>query len=188
MQVCYIIFGRGAALNEVEAGTFVHNDQRMLKLACTLGVQAEVALQRNLHLHSLGYIHKGSARPHRTVKGGELVIPRGDQLHEVLLHHVGVLPVECAFHVGVYHTLCGNLFPHVVIHQLRVVLGTYACQTLPLCFRDAQALEGILNVLGDVFPVVLHLGVGAHIGSNVRHVQPFDAGTPVGDLHFIINL
>ena len=75
-----------------------------------------------------------------------------------------------------------------MIHQLGVVLGSHAGQRFPLGLGDAQPLKGLLDVLRHVLPVVAHFGVGADVGGDVIHVQPFDGGAPVREFHLVIDL
>ena len=49
-----------AALDVVNIGVFVGNDERPLKLAHVLCVNSEIGLQRNLDLYALGNVDEGS--------------------------------------------------------------------------------------------------------------------------------
>src|SRR5205823_2333399 len=55
--------GQEASFYIVHLGSRLGDDQRALELAHVLGVDAEVRLQRYLHLHALGHVHKRAARP-----------------------------------------------------------------------------------------------------------------------------
>ena len=44
VEVRHVVLGSGAALDEVQARALVHDDERVLKLARTLGVEPEVGL------------------------------------------------------------------------------------------------------------------------------------------------
>ena len=57
--------GRRAALDVVDLGAFVDDDQRALELAGVLAVDAEVGLQRQRHLDALGHVDERAARPDR---------------------------------------------------------------------------------------------------------------------------
>ena len=122
MEVRDVIFRRRAALDKVQACTLVDDDERVLKLARALGVQAEIRLQRDGHLHALRHIHERAAGPDRTVQGRKLMIARCDELHEILVHHVGVFALECALHIGIDNTLCSHLVLDIVVHELGIVL------------------------------------------------------------------
>ena len=119
---------------------------------------------------------------------GKLVVARGDELHEILAHHVGILALEGAFHIGVDYALGGDLVAHIMINQLGVVLRAHAGERLALRLRDAQTLKGVLDVLRHVRPVVLHLRVRADIGGDVVNVQPLERGAPVGQAQLVVDL
>ena len=172
----------------MEAGPLVHDDEGVLELAGALGVQPEVGLERDGHLHAPGDVHEGAAGPHRAVERGELVVGGGHQLHKVLAHHVGVLAVERALHVGIDHALSCHLGADVVVHQLGIVLGAHAGQRLALRLGNAQTLKGILDVLRHVFPVVLHFCVGPDVGGDMVHVQPRQRRAPVRQRRLVVNL
>ena len=188
MEVRHVVLRGGAALNEVQIRVVVHDDERVLKLARALGVQAEIGLQRNGQVYALGHIHEGAARPHRAVQRREFVIRGLDQLHEVGAHHVGIFAVQGAFHVRVDHALLGHLGANVVIHQLGVILCAHARQRFTLRLRNAQPLKGVLDVLRHLGPLIFHIGVGADVGDDVIHVQSLDGGAPVGHVHAVVNL
>ena len=139
-------------------------------------------------MDALGHVHKGAARPHRAVQRRELMVMGRYQLHEVLAHHVGIFALQSALHVGIHHALGGHGVLHIVIHQLGVVLGSHTGQRLPLGLGNTQPLEGLLDILRHVLPVVAHFGVGADVGGNVIHVQSLDGGAPVGEFHLVIDL
>ena len=173
MEVRHVVLGSGAALDEVQARALVHDDERVLELARALGVEPEVGLERDGQVHPLGDIHERAAGPHRPVERGKLVVARGDELHEILAHHVGILALEGAFHIGVDYALGGDLVAHIMVNQLGVVLRAHA-ERRALRLRDAQTLKGVLDVLRHVCPVVLHLRVRADIGGDVVNVQPLE--------------
>ena len=89
---------RGAAFHIVHAGAFFDDDQRALELAHVLGVDAEVGLQRDVHMDALGHVDEAAAAPHRAVERGKLVVGRRDDGGEVLAHDVLVL-AQAAVHV-----------------------------------------------------------------------------------------
>ena len=59
---------------------------------------------------------------------GKLMVARGDELHEILMHHLGILALERALHIGVYDTLLGDLGFNIVIDKLGVVLRADTCK------------------------------------------------------------
>ena len=80
-----------AALDVMHFRAFVRDDQRALELAHVLGVDAKIGLQRHLHFDALGHVHERTARPHRRVERGQLVVVRRDDRGEVLAHEILVL-------------------------------------------------------------------------------------------------
>ena len=188
VEVRNVIFRRRAALDEVQTRALIDNDECVLKLASTLGVQTEVRLQRDGHLHALRHIHERAAGPDRAVQGRKLMIARCDELHEILVHHIGVLALERALHVGIDDALRSHFVPDVVIHELRIVLCTDAGKRFALRLRDAETLKGVFNVLRDVLPVAFHVGLGTDVCCNVIHVQPLDGRAPIRDRHLVIDL
>ena len=64
VEVGHVVLGRGAALDKVQVGVILDDDERVLKLAGALGVEAEVALQREVELGALGHVDKASRRDH----------------------------------------------------------------------------------------------------------------------------
>ena len=188
MQVGHIVLRGGAALDKVQVGTLVHNDKGMLKLAGTRGIQPEIGLQRNIHMHACGNIDEGAAAPHGTMQRRKLVVGGGHALHEMLLHHIGVGAGQCALHIGVDDTLRGNFLFYIVVNDLGVVLRTHAGQTRTLGLRDAQTLKGVLDVVRHLAPFAAHLGVGTHIGDDVAHVQPLQRGAPCGQGHPVVGV
>ena len=165
----------------------LHDDERMLKLTGTGGVQPEVGLQRNGHGHPWRHIHEGTTGPHSPVQSSKLMVAGRHQLHEVLADHVGILAVQSALHIGVHHAQGRDLFADVVVDQLGVILSAYTGQRFPLGLGDAQGVKRILDLLGDLGPLGAHLGVGADVGDDIIHVQPVDGGAPVGDGQLVVN-
>ena len=160
----------------------------MFKLSCSRCIQTEIGLQRNLHGHALRHVHKGTAGPDCTVQSRKLMVCRRHQLHEVLADHVRIFAVHGTLQIGIHYAQIGNFLPHVMVHQFGVILCSHAGKGLSLCLRNAQTLEGILDVLRHVGPLGFHIGIGADIGDNVVHVQPVDRRTPVRHLQFVVDL
>ena len=181
VEVGLVVLGRGAALDEVQVGAGLHDDERVLELAGSLRVEAEVALQRVVERDALGDIHERSAAPHGVVQRRELVVRRGDERAEVLVDDGlpgGVM--ERVLDGRVDDALLGDLLAHVVVHDLGVVLCADACEALALGLGDAEALEGVLDVFGDVVPVLRLLGLGRDVRRDVIEVEAGDARSPVG--------
>ena len=76
--------GGGAALDVVDVGALVGDDQGPLELAHVVAVDPEIGLQRDLDLHALGHVDEGAARPDGAVERRELVVVRRDDGAEVL--------------------------------------------------------------------------------------------------------
>ena len=110
------------------------------------------------------------------------------QLHEVLAHHLGIGTGERALHVRVHHALGRHLVLDVMVNQLGIVLRPHPGQRFLLRLGDAQPLKGILDVLGHLRPLGLHIRIGADVGDDVIHVQALNAGAPVRHFRLIINL
>ena len=75
---------RGAAFHVGQLRAFVGDDERALKLAEILGVDAEVGLQRVLHLHSGRDVDERAAAEHGAVQRAEFVVAGRDDLAEPL--------------------------------------------------------------------------------------------------------
>ena len=61
MQGVARVDGRSAALDVVHIGILVNDDEGALELAHVLGVDTEVRLQRDIDVHALRHVHKGTA-------------------------------------------------------------------------------------------------------------------------------
>ena len=170
----------------MQVRALIHDDEGMLKLACAGGVQAEVGLQRNLHMHARRDVDEGAAAPHSAVQGRELMIGGRHQLHEMLAHHLGIGAGQCAFHIGIHNALGGHFGLDVVVDDLGVILGADTGQAGTLGLGDTQTLKGVLDVVGHFAPLAAHLGIGAHVGDDVAHVQAGDGGTPVLHRHLVV--
>ena len=102
-----------------------------------------------------------------------------DERHELLVDERFPLRVVQGFlNTGVHDAHLGRGVLHVVVDELGVVLSTDACQVAALGLGDAQALKGVLDVVGHRLPVVLLVGVGLDVGDDVIHVQALDGGAP----------
>ena len=179
VEVCHVVLGRGATLNEVQVGIVLDNDERVLKLAGALGVKAEVALQRKIELGALGHVDKRAARPHGAVQGRKLVVGGRDERHKLLVdERLPLRVVQGLLDAGVDDAHLGRRVLHVVVDELGVVLRADARQVAALGVGDAQALKGVLDVVGHRLPVVLLVGVGLDVGDDVIHVQALDGGAP----------
>ena len=169
VEICDVVARSGAAFNEVQVCAFIHDDQRMLELACPFRVQAEVGLERDLHGDALRHIHEGTAGPDSAVKRREFVVLRRDQVHEVLADHRFVFRMKSAFEIHVDDALSLHFLADIVVDKLRVVLGADSCQILVLRLRNAQLGERVADLLRHILPLVLHLVVsGPQSGTSRR--------------------
>ena len=151
--------GRRAALHVVHVGVLVGDNEGALELPHILGVNAEVGLQGDLHVHTGGHVDEGAAGPHGRVEGGELIVTGGDDAAEVLAHELGILA-----HGGVGidedDALLGEVLADLLVDDLGLVLGgDPGHQALALGLGDADAVVGGPDVLGQVVP-----GVGRAVG------------------------
>ena len=163
----------------MQVGVVLDDDERVLKLTGALGVEAEVALQRKIELGALGHVDKRAARPHGAVQGRKLVVGGRDERHKLLVdERLPLRVVQGLLDAGVDDAHLGRGVLHVVVDELGVVLSADACQVAALGLGDAQALKGVLDVVGHRLPVVLLVGVGLDVGDDVVHVQALDGGAP----------
>lgn len=111
----------GAALDVVDVGVLVDDDQRPLELTHVLRVDTEVGLERDVHVDALGHVDERAAGPHGRVQRGELVVTDGDDGAEVLLEELRVLLQRG---VGVHEddTLRLQLLVDLVVDDLGLVL------------------------------------------------------------------
>ncbi len=150
----------GAALDVVHVGALVGDDQRPLELAHVLGVDPEVGLQRHLDVHARRHVDERAARPHGAVERGQLVVVGRDDRGEVLAHEVLVL-AQARVHVHEHDALLLEVLADLVVDDLGLVLGADAGEELALRLGDAELVEGVLDVLGDVVPGLRGLLGGA---------------------------
>jgi hypothetical protein len=146
--------GRSAALDVVDLGALVHDDQRPLELTGVLGVDAEVGLERQRDLDALRHVHERAARPDRAVQGRELVVLGRDDRGEVLPEELRILLQTL---VGAHEDDAdlGQLLADAVVDDLGVVLRADAGQELALGLGMPEALEGLLDLVRDVVPGLL---------------------------------
>ena len=188
MKIGNIVFWCRAAFNEMKIRPFIYDNQRMLKLSCSLCVQSEIGLKRNLHLHALRHINKGSAGPHRSMQCCEFVIGRRYQMHEVLFHHVLILTGHCLFKARIDYALLRHIILQIMIYQFRVILRADARKRLTLSLRNSELLKGILDLVRDLTPVALHIRMRPDIRRNPFHVQSLNGRTPVRNLQLIVQV
>ena len=179
MQSGLIVFRCRAALDEVQIGVILDDDERMLKLSRALCVEPEVGLQRDLQPHARRHIDKRSARPDRAVQRRKFVIGRRNELHEMRPDHLRKARImHRAFEIGVDNAGFRDLPADIVIDQLGVILRADARQRFALCLRDAEPLEGLLDILRHIVPVGVHAGFRADICDNIVQIQSVNRRSP----------
>ena len=82
-------------------------------------------------------------------------------------------------HVGEDHALLLELLVHLVVDDLGLVLGADAGEELALRLGDAEPVEGVLDVLGDLVPVAAVLLRGADEVVDVVEVDLVEVAAPV---------
>ena len=113
--------GGGAALDVVNVGVLVGDDERALELPHRRGINAEVRLQRNGHVHALGNVHERATGPGGRVQRGELIVARGHTLAEVLLKDLGVF-AQARVRVGKDDALTLQVLLDLLVDNLGLVL------------------------------------------------------------------
>src|SRR5439155_2280783 len=105
--------------------------------------------------HAGRYVDEAPARPYSAVERGELVVRRRHDRPEVLLEDLRVVAHRT---VGVREddAKLFEVLPNAVVDHLRVVLRANAGnQRLFLRFWNTELVEGVLDVLRYVGPVLL---------------------------------
>ncbi len=82
---------RGAAFHVHHLAAFVGDDERALELAEVLRVDAEVGLERVLHLHARRHVDERAAAEDGAVQRAEFVVARRDDFAEPLPENLRVL-------------------------------------------------------------------------------------------------
>ena len=82
-------------------------------------------------------------------------------------------------HVGEDDALRLELLVHLVVDDFRFVLGADAGQELPLGLGNPEAVEGVLDVLGDLGPVAAVLLGSTHEVVDVVEIDLVEIATPL---------
>jgi len=177
--------GGGAAFHVGELGAFIDDDEGALELAEVFGVDAEVSLERVRDFDAGRHVDEGAAGEHGAVERGEFVVGRRDDFAEPLAEQVGVF----AQGLGRVHeddALLGDDLLDAGVGGLAVELGIDAGEELALVLRDAEALEGLFDVVGDFLPGALgFLRALREVVADFRKIEGLEIlGGPVGGERF----
>jgi hypothetical protein len=121
-------------------------------------------------VHARRHVDERPARPDGAVERGELVVVGRDDRREVLADEVLVL-AQARVHVHEDDALRLELLVDLVVDDLGLVLRADAGEELALGLGDAEPVEGLLDVLGDVVPGALGLLGRAHEVMDVVEVD-----------------
>ena len=180
VQRVRLVNRRGATLHVVHVRIFIDDDQRALKLAHVFRVNAEVRLQRDVHVDPRRNVDEGATRPHSGVERRELVVASRNDGAEVLLKQVLVL-TQGGVGVNEDDTLFLQVLADLVVNHLGFVLGGNAGdETLLLRLGDAELVVGALNVLRQVVPRGRLLLGRAHVVLDVVKVDVGKIRAPRG--------
>ena len=116
MQVCYVIFRRRTALDEMQICPLINDDQSMFKLSGSRCIETKIGLERDRNRHALWHVHKRSAGPDRPVQRCKFMFLRFDQMHKMCPDHFRIFAVHCALQIGVDNALRRYLRAHVMIY------------------------------------------------------------------------
>ena len=77
----------------------------------------------------------------------------------MLFDDVGI-QAQRRIHVGEDHAQLLQVFAHLVVDRLTLVLCGHTCQVLLLSLRNTQSIKGVLNLCWDVVPGLALLRTG----------------------------
>ena len=178
---------RGAAFNVMHLRTFVGDDEGAFKLPHVLAVDAEVCLQRVINFHTRWHIDETAAAPRRTIQCRELVIRRGDDGAEILLHQFWVF-LDGGVGIKENHPDFVQFLDNAVVNDFGVVLCAYAGEELPFCLRNAEPIERPLDVLRHVVPTSLAPVGGFDVVVDVVKVELRQIAAPLRHRLLLENL
>src|SRR5271165_2111815 len=107
-----------------------------------------------LYLHSGRNVDKTAAAEHSAIESTELVIPGRDDLTEPFSENVRSF-LQCVRATHKDHALIRNSLFDVRIDRLAIKLSFDPGKELPFALGNTEALEGLFNPLGHVFPIPL---------------------------------
>src|SRR6266699_1741783 len=102
-------------------------------------------------MHTLRHVYEAATAPDSAVQRRELVVRRGNDRAEVLLHKVRI-EAQSTVHIGKDNANLLKVFAYFVIDSLTLVLSGNACQELTLSLGNAQPIKRIFNLSRNVFP------------------------------------
>ena len=105
-------------------------------------------------MNALGDVDEGTTGPGGRVQRGELIVTRGHALTEILLENLRVL-AQAGVGVGEDDALPLEIFLDLLVDDLRLVLsGDAGDQTRLFGLGNTEAIVGVADFLGQIFPVV----------------------------------
>ena len=164
---------RGAAFHVHDLAAFIADDERALKLAKLLAVDAEVGLERMLHLHARRDVDKRSAAEHGAVERGEFVVASRDDFAEPFFEDLGVF-FETLAAVHKDDALLSDGGFDVRVGGLAVILRFDASEEFALLLGDAETVESLLDVLGYIVPGALRFLAVAEVVAELVEVDVFE--------------
>lgn len=168
--------GRGcAAFDVVDAAAFVGDDQSALELPHVLRIDAEIRLYWHLDVNAFRDVDERAARPDSGIEGAELVVGIWYDRTEPFLDDLRVL-AKTTVHVEEDYSLLLEVFANRMVDGLGLVLGRDAGEPLLLGLGNAQLLEGVTDVLGDVIPILLRAFAGAQEVADVVEINLLEQG------------
>ena len=153
-------------------GAFVSDDQGAFELACTVGVDPERGLQRQIDFNSWRDIDERTTRPDRSVECGELVVAGRDDRAKVLLDQVRVL-AHGSVHVAEQDPLLFQVVTVFAVDDVGLVLGVGACEVLRIDPGDAKLFVCARHFFRGFVPLGNQLAQGTPV---VVHVVEIDVG------------
>src|SRR6185437_281060 len=179
MQAVRRVGRRCKALDIMYVAVFVGDDERPLELPHIAGVDAEIRLKRNLDADALRDVDEAAAAPDGAIERGELVVVRWDHRRKVLAEEVFVL-AEAGVRVNEDDTLFFEVFTNLVVDDLRFVLRANARKVLALGLGDAQLVERVLDLFGQVVPGRTSLLSGLDVVVDIVEVNGAEVTAPGG--------
>ena len=170
---------RSTTFHVMNLCAFVCDDQRALKLPHAGIVQAEVCLQRQIHLYAFGNVNERAARPNRAVECGEFVILDRYHGREVFAEEIRVL-LESVLDAEENHALFLKRFLDIVVNHFRVILRAHTGEVFLLSLGDTQLIEGGLDRVRHIFPGFLVNLRRTDIIIDIIQVQTAQIRTPGG--------